>query len=503
MSFPRLIPPSSPPFPSAQPRETATESDDDGVSSPNGGDAPEQSHPSAHAEELSDESDTYEAPRRLYKPPKPRRRPRKPKLPQNKPSSQASTPPTPRQTKRHTGPKSTWRSWTAADRAIATSLDQLTSQDLSLHLYNAHALKQRAQLARQDLTIGDRDERLWEPPRIWTAWPLGAEDVPRERDGAWEEDGTVGGSRKRKRDPRRAREDIEDILVGVVLKTARERLREEYPPGHPAESLDSHFNSSSDSTSSFSSRSSEVSAPERSSPSNSSTSSSSPSTLSQPPTPLLDDALAHSILHPTLHHTLTTLDRLLAGLHSARQASLRLASDSASGTDGEYSTHGSDDSSAPKHPSKSLRRRGYESRSRSRSKPRPAKAESKAKGKGKGKAKSRSPITADEADELHSSAEPISPSPKTTRSRSRSRPSRSPHSRAKVLQRRQRRLGLRDWSDVLGIAALHGWDGAVIDAAAKRCAALFGEGMDFRVLQAEGEGEGEGEVVRYRPEVRS
>lgn len=56
---------------------------------------------------------------------------------------------------------------------------------------------------------------------------------------------------------------------------------------------------------------------------------------------------------------------------------------------------------------------------------------------------------------------------------------------------------------MLGIAALQGWDGAAIDAAARRCAALFGEGMDFRVLQAEGE-EGEEEVVvRYRPEGRS
>jgi len=65
------------------------------------------------------------------------------------------------------------------------------------------------------------------------------------------------------------------------------------------------------------------------------------------------------------------------------------------------------------------------------------------------------------------------------------------------------RIGLRDWSDVLGIAALQGWDGVVIDAAAKRCAALFGEGMDFRVLGAEGE-EGEKEVVlRYGPEGRS
>jgi len=43
-------------------------------------------------------------------------------------------------------------------------------------------------------------------------------------------------------------------------------------------------------------------------------------------------------------------------------------------------------------------------------------------------------------------------------------------------------MGLRDWSDVLGVAAMQGWDRAVVDAAAGRCAALFGEGMDFRVV---------------------
>jgi hypothetical protein len=44
------------------------------------------------------------------------------------------------------------------------------------------------------------------------------------------------------------------------------------------------------------------------------------------------------------------------------------------------------------------------------------------------------------------------------------------------------RLGLRDWSDVLGMAALTGWDEQVLRRASKRCADLFGEDMLFRTF---------------------
>ncbi|KAK5049439.1 hypothetical protein LTR84_004368 [Exophiala bonariae] len=49
------------------------------------------------------------------------------------------------------------------------------------------------------------------------------------------------------------------------------------------------------------------------------------------------------------------------------------------------------------------------------------------------------------------------------------------------------KLQLRDWSDVVGIAALAGWDPAVVARASERCARLFGENMLFRTF-------GEGDV---------
>lgn len=46
-------------------------------------------------------------------------------------------------------------------------------------------------------------------------------------------------------------------------------------------------------------------------------------------------------------------------------------------------------------------------------------------------------------------------------------------------------LGLRDWSEVLGMASLTGWDPKVVGRAAERCSKLFGEGMAFATLDAE------------------
>ncbi|MCJ1245223.1 hypothetical protein MMC30_002425 [Trapelia coarctata] len=503
MSSPNyLVPQSSPPFQSAQPREVASEVNDGEISSGNSPQSPERPAHGGHKEE-TDDDDLYEPSKRSTK--RPKRRPTRSKERQSLQSDRflsQNTPPTSRQSKRHSGPKSTWRSWTAADRAIATSLDQLTSQDLSLHLYNAHAFKQRARLARQDPDRRNYDARLWEPPRLWTAWPLASEDVPRERDGAWEDGINEGGRKRRKQDPRKAGEDIEDILVGVVLKTARERLREEYPPGDRAEASSSSSNSSSSSSSELESDSQSTSSSSSPfpSPSNTFNTTQPPNPLNPTrmfnPTPLTDDALATSILLPTIRHTLSNLDILLTGLHYARQASLRVNDDSASETQTDLEqSDSSEDDSAPISKSKSKRKRKSASGTRSKQ----PRSKSRSKGKRKGKAKSK-------AKDSNSDSGSDSGSDSADSEPKAARPSPSPHSRTRILARRQMRLGLRDWSDVLGIAALQGWDSAVIDAAARRCASLFGEGMDFRVLRAEGgdgkDGEGangDGEVVRYRP----
>lgn len=56
---------------------------------------------------------------------------------------------------RWTGPKSTWRTLTEEDRLLWQSMKQLQDQDLSVHLYNAFALKRRSRDAEsaQDLVV--------------------------------------------------------------------------------------------------------------------------------------------------------------------------------------------------------------------------------------------------------------------------------------------------------------------------------------------------------------
>lgn len=51
---------------------------------------------------------------------------------------------------RWTGARSSWRTLTEQDRLTYTALEGVRNQDLSIHLYNAHALKRRLSPGGQD-----------------------------------------------------------------------------------------------------------------------------------------------------------------------------------------------------------------------------------------------------------------------------------------------------------------------------------------------------------------
>jgi hypothetical protein len=59
----------------------------------------------------------------------------------------------------------------------------------------------------------------------------------------------------------------------------------------------------------------------------------------------------------------------------------------------------------------------------------------------------------------------------------------------------------RDWSEVLGVASLTGWNPAVIDRAAKRCSALFGERTLLRTMPETAAGKAEDRMNEYTPEM--
>ena len=330
--------------------------------------------------------------------------------------------PLPARPNKYHGPVSTWRDWTAPERDLAASLDQLTGKDLSVHLYNAFSLRKKGSVRDKQKLLAIPDDDYWDklngwtPPRVWTAWPLPPDDVPREEDEKhWEEEGVLGRAPPSK--PKQSSETMKDLLVAHVLRHAREHfLRRE--SDDPIVETD---------------RVKQVSPAEQpaAGPFNSGQNDSAKNLI---PVVLADDERANQILQPTVQHVLTKLDRLLMGLHHARSSYFAIdesASDS----------------------------QGY--------------ASGRSKSRRKAKKRKRSTSNLEHGillrNELSSGSDENNEPSKRKMSGSKSRP-------------RKQRLGLRDWSDVLGVASMTGWDSEVVKRTAARCASLFGECITFRTL---------------------
>ncbi|MCJ1435939.1 hypothetical protein MMC27_005315 [Xylographa pallens] len=484
---------SSPPFKSAQPRGTVLETE---------------------IEDLSSDDSLYENsgtdPEQFEKRPSKRSTNRPFSAEKLQPSSSSGTLEVPIKNSIH---HSTWLSQTAADRTISDSLDQIKSRDLSLHLFNTHALKKRARVAKLKNHGLPEKGSFWKPPKHWTAWPLASDEVPLPNKATWAdvEDGEQTW---------RSLDHIDgpsgqlcEELIGVVLKTAKERFitegfhhdTKDVSTAHDrissnhnsvstsraiSETEASVYSSDTESDDELEGSSSEMHSRHRNEESLSSDDldqdsvgnreaykrkeprdegekshrplgpSDDPRLHSLKPVVMADEELASSILKPSIRHILSKLDTLLMGLHHARRASLRVNDDSAS----ETQTDVDDD---PSYSQSSLRSRSQPTHSPKRSIPQHRNSQSQ----------SRAPSEAADSDMSTSSSKTSSRPPAK-----RARRSSSPSSKARRFRRQRDRMGLRDWSDVLGIAAMQGWDRAVIDAAAERCSALFEEGMDFRVV---------------------
>lgn len=74
-------------------------------------------------------------------------------------------------------------------------------------------------------------------------------------------------------------------------------------------------------------------------------------------------------------------------------------------------------------------------------------------------------------------------------------------SRTTNVERKLARWGLRDWSDVVGAAALAGFSDKVIARTTRRCADLFGQGMEIRRFNEGPASRGSGmQSVQYQPQ---
>ena len=345
--------------------------------------------------------------------------------------------PSPTRPNQYHGPPSTWRNWTVAERELAASLDQLDAKDLAVHLFNAFALKRRAgrlgrskgQSTRND--DGTNRYQEWVPPSIWTAWPLTPDNVPRQRnDLHWETDKYIRSNQDITGQAKQS-ELMEEILIGRILNKAKQGFwkwkqdNPEIPESIDASKSNSHASPDYQESTGF--REAE-------------------------PVFLADDDIAREILRPTIYHVLKKLDDLLVGLHHARTASMI-----------SEKPAGEPQNEALAEPDKPYKSRVGKTRSR-----------------GDGREPQSSKVsTASETNLGSSDQQHFSAARKRRKSHSNSR-------YARRLQQNKGR-GLRDWSDIVGIAMMTGWDSKSVNRAAIRCAALFEEGIMLRTLKEDGD----------------
>lgn len=401
---------------------------------------------------------------------------------------------------RFTGTERAWRHYTENERGLAASLDQLRASNLSLHLYNAHALK--ARLRRPD---AGRDTKAWErkstwikceedgerskpwyPENQWTAWPLEPESVPRNetftsgyRNGVGLERYTV-----RKTESHKLSRDLEEQLLAVALRRAKEMWNERPDEendkaGIPVTRSPSATRSEAGRSTSRARSRSASAAPRRSvsrgaseAPSESGDRADADGDVAMKeeaneeagnaepeayfrPVFSADEERSHKLLQPTVRHVLSKLDSLLMALHHNRQGHYKSAQTMTGRARGRPGSRSQSVASQARRGS-SIRSRGKTSRT-----PGPS---------------------TDNVDGEDTEVDEERPTKRRRGSTQSIESDGASSVRSGTPGEDGDRTGLRDWSEVLGLAAMTGWKPSVIKRATQRCSALFNERMDFRVL---------------------
>lgn len=414
---------------------------------------------------------------------------------------------------RYHGPPSTWRSWTADDRAVAESLDAIRASDLSVHLYNAFDLKRRSRSVPHSRHFetkihvrpgsnSDDDQQVadqeFTPPEVWTAWPLRSRHIPWSSDSC---DANGLSTRMRRNDPSTS---MEDALLATTLRHARTKWdarKSEVKPsqatattgrnwkvGHDLTKQESKnsANTGGDQEDSTSPRStdrdnaqdSEAAANESDAASiddnlpegvqffssqafavadsSSSSDDEEPTLESEEEYPIfsVDDDRSYNLLRPSVRHLLTKLDDLLDGLHKARAA---------------YAVKNGNTTSRSRSQSAFTDTERTEDERLIRS-------GSRAAAKKQGRKRKRS-LQSSDPEQLQ-------------RSTSRGRPT------VRTTDKKNQGYGLRDWADIMGMATLTGWNIETVARASERCARLFDQNMSFRTFYQD---VGDGDAGSHEP----
>ncbi|KAH6620331.1 hypothetical protein C7974DRAFT_231204 [Boeremia exigua] len=438
------------------------------------------------------------------------------------------------------GPSRTWNGYTAADRQIVESLQQIEDNDLAAHLYNAHALKRRARRPTTDLstTHGWQNKDVWlkevkdlqyedaagqlqtelVPAKDWTAWPLPPPSLHSLRNGfrwttaaAEEDEWAIGGS-----GVHNPGEELKDEMLGLFLRLAKDNwTAKEWQDDGQRSSKNSarlvknlqpqivHSDVEMKDDMAFESPNDEG---EEAQKDGVKRGRKSQVELDIKPAILADDDKAQKLLRPTIASILNQIDDVALALQRTRHNHF------GHGGFDDWSSQSEFTTDAETTERESISRSQSRATHAPRSKPMTLQAlrlsSSRASRAPKSPKKPLKP-TADledsdstsdygaqfaKDDALDSAA---SRSPTVHRKRSRSESTADENDMSNT--RDWTRAGLMDWSEVLGVAAVKGWDQKVLARTAERCAALFGESMSFMPFHEDLATESKTELVQYTP----
>ncbi|RFU76388.1 hypothetical protein TARUN_5880, partial [Trichoderma arundinaceum] len=448
---------------------------------------------------------------------------------------------------RWTGAQRTWQRMTAEERRLWQSMEAVEDQDLAVHLYNAFALKKRGKdsSTAQDVTVAleNGQQGIWAPPRVWTAWPLNEKRVPQQKLIQREDDDEYDRFTFRKVEKHMPSSELHEELGAAILRLAGEKFHKSMSKSKRKIVLASIEGDAMSANHGRTGREDDKTPAFTDPPSPSSVSGLEDEKMmiddeggeddgaerqpAQPgqkrkapktydPVMSSNDNLSYEIIRPSIRHILSQLDTTLHILHNARVATTNYASDSSATSDSESDTH-----SGPKRGRgrpRSTQLTGTRNSPQpdgavtpnARKRGRPRKVHVPHEGETHEemlvriarKSHRRLPTTTQDRDAafeewLRQGDEKLAREQALIREEEEL----GVDPQASAQERRLRRLGLRDWSDVVGAAALAGFSHQVIARTAKRCANLFGEGMVVRRLDEVPASRGPAfHTMDYRPE---
>lgn len=464
---------------------------------------------------------------------------------------------------RFLGQPQTWRRYTAADRQIAASLEKIECEDLAAHLFNAYNLKRRVrkpteQLARMENSrskeawlkngeelqftnpLGEEETELV-PKDRWTAWPLPPKHVPSRNDemrqvGCGEGEWYIQNSKAR--DPG---QEMREGMLSLFMRMAKENWDLRGLDGgeasrHLSNRCESRAESAWRSMRAGTSPDSAIESRSQSAPSNIKRDLADEShrlevdnvvrssSLPAPSDPeerfahipvkkgttdqesavnvafLADDDKAKALLQPCVDSVLCQLDDLALAVRRSRQnhfapysgwSGSEFTSDAESVVSGSKATAKSRSKSQLARSRKGLSPFGQDDCSEKRLEPKLPKSQQFYD------SDSASDYGADYREENSDENDPPSRiMPKSGAGWSKKTRQRSVSSSASHVTFQTRAM---DWSEVLGIAAVTGWNTQAVTRTAQRCAVLFDEAMSFRKFDVDLATQPIPEAVQYTP----